>query len=142
VPQQGARHRGQRRVPFRDNGRQLRHARGPLVGALQPQVVGLVGAADRVPLRADVDLLAPVDLAAGHLAAQLGIAAKVWTADHRDGVFVGLRQREQSSCRVQHPTGQRLGHVVSGQVEESDLVGHLAQVRPQLCGRVAQIHLR
>jgi hypothetical protein len=66
----------------------------------------------------------------------------MWTANHRDRVFVSLRQREQPPRDGQYPADQGLGNLVPGQVEESDLVGHLAQARPQLIDRVAQIHFR
>jgi hypothetical protein len=66
----------------------------------------LPGSADRVALRADVDLLAPIHLAAGQLAAQPGVAAEMRAVHHCDGVFVRLRQLEQSPRRREHPVGQ------------------------------------
>ena len=65
VPEQGAGHHGQRGIPLVDDAGQLGHRGRPLVGALQPQVVGLAGPADRGTFRSDVDLLAPIHLAAG-----------------------------------------------------------------------------
>ena len=140
MPQQAAGHRGQRRIPLGDDPGQLGHSRRPLVGTLQPQIIGLVRAAHRVALRPDVDLLAPVHLAAGQLATQPGVAAEMRTAHHRDGVLLRLRQREQTLRRGQHPASKRLGHAMPDQVEEAHLVGHLAQAFPQLARAVTQVH--
>jgi hypothetical protein len=61
---------------------------------------------------------------------------------HRDGVFVRLRQREQSPRRRQHPASELIGHAMPGQVEEAHLVGHVAQAFSQLARAVAQVHFR
>src|ERR1700744_2580485 len=59
VTQQAAGDRGQTRVPLGDDAWQLRQACGPLVATLQPEVVRLARAADRLALRGDVALRPP-----------------------------------------------------------------------------------
>src|SRR5207253_6106645 len=63
------------------------------VGSLQTPVT--LCALDDLPLRTDVDLLAPIDLAVGELAAQPGVSAKLWALELAD-LILGLdRQSEE-----------------------------------------------
>src|ERR1700722_7636444 len=117
-------------------------AAGPWVGPLQPQVGALAGPADRRPLRSDVDLFAPVHLAAGQLATQPGVAAEMRTAHHRDGNLVRRREREEPARRLEHPARQRRRNFVTGQIAETHLMSRLPKALTQLAKRRPQVDHR
>lgn len=142
VPQQGARHLGHLGIPLGDEARQIRHRGRPLIGTLQPQILGPAGPTDGRELGPDVDLLAPIDFASGQFPAQPGVAAKVRTAHHRDRVLISLGQRKQPPRGVEHPGHQRGGHAVADEIKEAHLVGGPPQTAAQLAGIGAQIHYR
>ena len=58
---------------------------------------------------------------------------------HRDRILVGIGQCEQPTGLGQQPIGQVLGDAVTGEVEETDLVGDRAQLPTQRGGIVAEV---
>lgn len=86
---------------------------------------------DRRPLGTDVDLLAPIDPTVGQLAAHSRIAAKVWALQLTDLVLDGVGHREECPRRTQH-VGHSVGaDPVPDEVEETRVVGCLAQGPPE-----------
>ena len=100
----------------------------PQVGSDEPREVGRVGVGDRVALGADVDLLAPVDLALGALAADARVAAEVRALDVLDRELVGLGQREEVAGGAVQPRLELGRDAGAGQIEEPDVVGRVPQV--------------
>nr|BFF08310.1 hypothetical protein GCM10023233_32790 [Brevibacterium otitidis] len=75
---------------------------------------------DRLTVRADVDLLAPVDQALGAFAAGAGVAAEVRGAGVLDGELVRLGQGEEALSGLQQGGEVCGGDAVAGEVEEPD----------------------
>ena len=130
-------------VPLGDDLLQLRLRRRPEVRADEAREVGRIRVGDRLALRTDVDLLAPVDLALRALAADPGVSAEVRALHVLDRELVRLGQGEEvARCAVQAllELGRDPG---AGQVEEADVVRRGAQVRPESRGGVvAGVELR
>ena len=100
---------------------------GPEVRPFQAHVDGRSRIIGGCAFGADVDLLAPVDLALGELAAGPGVAAELRTAQHLDAALVVERQREEAGGLRERPRGDVLGDAVADEVEEADVVGGGAQ---------------
>src|SRR4029079_14786978 len=86
---------------------------------------------DALPLRTDIDLLPPVDLAVGELAAQTGIAAKLWALELADLLLRLGRQCEELPRQREHLVTLRAWHTVIDEVEEAAVVGCFAQPCPK-----------
>ena len=98
---------------------------GPIEARRSP---GASGSAIGLALGADVDLLAPVDLALGALAADARVAAEVRALDVLDRELVGLGQGEEVArgpVQARLELGRDAG---AGEVEEADVVRGGAQV--------------
>ena len=83
---------------------------------------------ERRPLGADIDLLAPVGLAAGALGGDAVVSAKMRRVDHLDGQLVGFGQREKALCRS-HEIAAELGTTSwPADIEKTDVVSGGAQL--------------
>ena len=71
-------------------------------------------------------------LAGRVLAAVARVAAELGGVDVLDGDPVLQRQREERSRLLLHRRVQRLGHAVTADVEEADLVADVAQTADEL----------
>lgn len=94
---------------------------------------------DGIPLRADVDLLAPVDLSLGQLAARARVTAEMRALHILDREFLVFGQGEEVARRPPKPLGELRGHTGSGEVEEPDIVGRGAQLVTELRGRIRSL---
>src|SRR5690606_13253871 len=86
---------------------------------------------DGIPLRSDVDLLAPVDRTLRALASDTGVAAEVRTLHVLDRELVRFGKGEEVACRTVQPLLQLCRDARSGQVEEPDIASGGAQIRAE-----------
>ena len=125
---------------------ELRERRRPLVRALQARPGRrLAVEGQRRPFRPDVDLLAPVGLAAGMLEAGAVVAAEMRRVHHFDGELVLLGQREEASGDLQHVLNEAVLDPVADQIEEADAPGRRAQFAQErrplgaVCAKAAKV---
>ena len=116
-------------LPAGDDILELWEGIRPLVGPFESPVAGNIRPlGDRVALRADVDLLPPIRLAEGELAADAGVAAKVRALQVLNLHLVCFGQVEEVASGCDDALKQILWNPVPGQVKESVLVGRFAQL--------------
>jgi hypothetical protein len=117
-------------LPAQHDAAQLGQRGRPLVGADQPQVVRVTGTGVQGrPLRADVDLLAPVGAARGVFGSGARIAAELGRVEVLDLQPLFFRQREEGTGGAQSLLPYGGGDTVTGDVEEPHLVCGCAQPR-------------
>lgn len=86
-------------------------------------------------LTANVDLLAPIGLAARVFETSAIVAAEMRRLDHFDGELVALRQSKEPACKPEHVGDELCGNAVAGQIEEAETsrrITKLAQERISL----------
>ena len=123
--------------PCHHRGTQLGQRRGPLVGATQTHPRRVVGLEQRrrAVVRADVDLIAPVGLAARVLHTEPGVALEIRRVGVDDLGAVGVGQGEEPPREIEHRRRHRRVDAVATEMGEADLVEHpdqLAGERPSL----------
>ena len=127
--QQPQRHGGHRLLPLQQQRFQRRQRRRPLVWPLQARPArGVVRQRQRRAFGADIELLAPVRLAARELRRRPVVTAKVRRMHHLHRQLVGFRQREKLPRALLQPRIQRAVHAVPAQIEKTDVAGRRAQI--------------
>ena len=115
--------------PAGDDGLQVREVGRPQVGTFEAPIVGDARAAlDRGALFADIDLFPPVDVAVGELAADARVTAELRAVDVLDRELLPLGEGEEAAGHIQDVVDERLRDAVPDEVEETHLVGGLAQL--------------
>ena len=123
------------RTPPVDGVLELGQSLGPQVGTFESPVLrGSFGFFDGVPLDANVDLLAPVDITVGEFATHPRVTAKLWAVDVLNCEFVLGRQLEETPGDVDNFVDEVLFNSVSDKVEEAHLVSDLAKLSAELFG--------
>jgi hypothetical protein len=110
-------------------GRARRERGRPLIGTLETIPGRRVRAGgQRGPFRPNVDLLAPVGLAAGVLVAGAVVAAKMRGVHHFNGELVLLGQGKKSSGDLQRVMNEAIVDPVTNQVEEAHTARRCSQI--------------